>query len=108
MRDICLKDAIKLAKNGTGPISKIIQASNEVGIIVPSILLTNLKKEGYKVSYHVGPGETALKGDNETGAWVQIRLNDNVVGRAYSENNQDALLQAIYGMLKEENGINRN
>ena len=102
MRTACLKHFIELATQTESPLGGLVKAAQEVGVVVPSLLLMQLKEAGYSVTYRVGPGEDAKEGKAEKGAWVVITKDGQVVGRAYSHDEKDALLQAVYAMLKEE------
>lgn len=107
MRAFALKTAIEIAQTARGPIGKIIASAVEVGVIVPSILRAKLKEAGYVTTYHSGPGEHAPQGPHPHGAWVQVRLpqpggESLLVARAYSEDETDALLQAVVACMKEE------
>lgn len=102
MRSECTKDLVDIVNKGISGLTQPLKDALEVGIIVPSILRKNLEKAGYVITYHVGPGESADVGKHKHGAWVQIRKDGVLVGRAYSHDEGDALLQAVYGMVKEE------
>lgn len=104
MRTSSLNAAIDLARLTNGPISKITAGAVEAGIIVPSILKRLLTDVGYSITYHEGPGEDAPEGQHPHGAWVLIKLNDVLAARAYSHDEADALLQAVYGAMREEDG----
>lgn len=107
MRTAVLKHALALAKFA-GPVAAIVAASTEVGMIIPSILAANLEKAGYVLEWK----------DGKVGQWLQIKAlaaeddpgSDEemvwtpylVVANGYSHDKADALLQAVYGWLKEE------
>ncbi len=103
MRSAVLKHAIELSQKKAGPISKIAANAYEAGIIVPSILKAGLEKAGYKVTFHEKPGENAPEGDAKIGAWVLVQKGGEIHARAYSHDRQDALLQAVYAAMREEN-----
>jgi hypothetical protein len=101
MRDACVKNMIALATKGTTPLHDIVRKSIEAGIVVPSILKRNLETAGYQITYHIGPGDAAPQGKHKFGSWIIIKYkNQNVIARAYSHDNADALLQAIYQAIK--------
>ena len=104
MRTTSMQAAIKLAQLGHGPISKIAAGAIKGTVISPTILKDMLTSAGYSVTYHEGPGEDAPEGPHPNGAWVLVKLNNIVAARAYSHDEPDALLQAIYAAMREEDG----
>lgn len=102
MRSESLKHAIKLAQSKCGPLGAIAEKAVEVGVIVPSVLATKLKEAGYAITYHEAPGESAKEGKAKHGAWVIVKLKDDLVARAYSHDDGDAILQAVYAAMKDE------
>lgn len=104
MRSTALQNAIRLARLGHGPISNIAAGAVEMGIIVPSALTRLLTDAGYSITYHEGPGEDAPEGKHPIGAWVLVKLDGEVKARAYSHDEADALVQAVYGAMREEDG----
>lgn len=104
MRAVSLQHAIALTKLGHGPISKITAGAVEAGIIVPSILKALLTDAGYAVTYHEGPRDDAPEGKAPVGAWVRVKLDNAIAAQAYSHDEGDALLQAIYAAMREEDG----
>lgn len=102
MRAVSLQHAITLAKLGHGPISKIAAGAVEVEMIVPSVLKTGLVEAGYTVTYHEGPRDDAPEGKAPVGAWVRVKLDGVIAAQAYSHDEGDALLQAIYAAMREE------
>ena len=102
MRTKSLERALELARAEAGPIAAIVNRSIEIEQIFPSMLVANLKAAGYSTNYKEGDGH---------GAWVLITrddateydyFNQNIVGRAFSHDRQDALLQAVFAAMKEE------
>jgi len=93
---------IELANLATGPFANITAKAVEVGVVVPSILLDELESAGYEVKYYSGPKDSAAEGDAPVGAWVKVWKGKELVARAYSHDVQDAMLQAIYAAMKEE------
>lgn len=117
------KQMIALAALGHGPLSRVAATAVEAGIVVPSVLRSALERAGYAVTYHEGPGEDSPEGKHPHGSWVQVRkvgpakvrhqgadagepsfveVDGPVVARAYSHDDGDALLQAVYGAMREE------
>lgn len=104
MRAIILQNAIKLAQKRNGPISKIAVGAASAHSISVYKLRTLLEEAGYVVTYHEGPGEDAPEGKHPIGAWVLVKLDGEVKARAYSHDEEDALLQAVNGAMREEDG----
>lgn len=104
MRSAVLHTAIRLAQRESGPISKIAAGAIGRGSISTSKLKTLLTEAGYSVTYHEGPGEDAPEGKHPVGAWVMVKLDGEVKARAYSHDEEDALLQAVWGAIREEDG----
>lgn len=102
MRSASTKHAIELANAAAGPLSVIAAKAIEVGVIVPSILKAALAEAEYAVTFHDGPGEDAKEGKGKHGAWCLVRKGDAIVARAFSHDEGDALVQAIYAAMKEE------
>lgn len=100
MRTQAVKDAIEIANAVEHPIANCVKTSIEVGVIIPSVLKTTLAKAGYAVNFRPGDVVTwcLVTHDNAT-EYDENSLN--IVARACSENEQEALLQAVYGVLKE-------
>lgn len=105
MRQACIKDAVQIAENGLGPITEIAREAVEVGVIVPSILERLLEAGGYKIIYtdrdHTAKAEvmhtryvTFLNGDGEK--------QEIMVAHGISHDRKDALLQAVYAAMREE------
>lgn len=104
MRSAVLQNAIRLASAGNGVISKIVRGAVSKESINAAKLKTLLTEAGYSVTYHEGPGEDAPEGQHPHGAWVLVRQDGVVKARAYSHDEDDALLQAVYGAMREEDG----
>lgn len=104
MRTAVLQNAIKLAHRASGPISKIAADAVNRGGISVSKLNTLLTEAGYSVTYHEGPGEDSPEGTHPNGAWVLVKLDGVVKARAFSHDEEDALLQAVNGAMREEDG----
>lgn len=104
MRSAVLQAAIKLAQSSSGPISKIAAGATSKGGISAFKLRSLLDEAGYSVTYHEGPGGDAPEGKHPNGAWVLIKQDGIVKARAYSHDEEDALLQAVYGAMREEDG----
>lgn len=102
MRTASTEHAIKLAKAANGPISVVAAKAVEVGVIVPSLLKAALSEAEYAVTFHEGPGDDAKEGKARHGAWCIVRRKGAVVARAFSHDEGDALVQAIYAAMKEE------
>ena len=102
MRAKSLEAAVQLAQAEAGPIAAIVNKSIEIGVIFPSLLTANLKAAGYAINYRAGTGY---------GAWVLVTRdalteydddNPTIVARAFSHDEPDALLQAVFAAMKEE------
>lgn len=102
MRKVCTDHMVKISRDVDGPFSKIVSQATEIGIVVPSILTSKLLEAGYSINYQEG---------DKHGCWVLISKdkatsydvdNPNIVARAFSHDKADALLQAIYSEMKEE------
>lgn len=104
MRTAALQGAIRLAQLGSGPISKVAAGAVGRGTLSSAKLKTLLEEAGYSVTYHEGPGEDAPEGSHPNGAWVLVKQDGIVKARAYSHDEDDALLQAVYGAMREEDG----
>lgn len=104
MRTTVMREAARLTTLESGPISKLAADAVRAGNISAAKLKTLLTEGGYSVTYHEGPGETAPEGTHPHGAWVLVRLEGQVVAQAYSHDEEDALLQAIYAAMREEEG----
>lgn len=102
MRTPVLQHAISLTKKGNGPLSKIAAGAVEAGIIVPSILKALMTDAGYAITYHEGPRDDAPEGKAPIGAWVRVKLDGAIAAQAYSHDEGDALLQAVYAAMREE------
>lgn len=105
MRKASIDRSVELAMAGAGPAAKLAAGAVEVGIIVPSILVAAIKKAGFKVGYYEGPEEDAKEGKHPHGAWVRVADKEgNVIARAYSHDEKDAILQAWFALMLEEDG----
>ena len=102
MRQAALQQMIELAKVTDGPFSKCVREATEVGVVVPSILETNLRAAGFAINYEPGDGHGAWVLVSTNGATAYDETLDGNVARAFSYDQADALLQAINAELKEE------
>ncbi len=99
MRTSSMKTMIELANKGTTDLHKIVQQSTEIGMVVPSVLKSKLEVGGYLVTFHSDPD-----GGPNTGNWVRVSKDNTIIARAYSHDQNDSLVQAILGWLKENVG----
>lgn len=101
MRSASTKHATELAKKPTGPLSAIAATAIEVGVIVPSVLKAALLEADYSIAYYED-AKCVKEGKAKHGAWTLVRLGEEIVARAFSHDEGDALVQAIYAAMKEE------
>jgi hypothetical protein len=108
MRIQSLKHAVALTQKGVGPLTEICKGAVEVGFIVPSILKKGLEDAGYIVQY-LSPGDESkehktTKVLHRASVYCPIEgAEPAIVAHGMSDSVQDALLQAIYAAMKEEN-----
>jgi hypothetical protein len=108
MTESAMKYAVKLATSGDGPLCQVASQAVETRMLVPSILRQALEAAGYQVTYHVNGQSHAPQGPcaSGRGAWVKVTMagggGRHVVAQAYSEDEPDALLQAVYAAMREE------
>jgi hypothetical protein len=102
-----MRQARALLSRGTGPIATIVADAAEAGIIVPSIARRLLAEAGFAFDVEQRKHTTRLRitrlatpEDELDGAPPGSQV---VVAQAISHDEEDALLQAIFGVLKEEN-----
>lgn len=102
MKSACLADLIRISKVTDGPFSKAVRESTEVGVVVPSILETKLKANGLSINHQAGAdhGNWVLVTTTKTEAYEP--KDKGIVARAFSHDRGDALLQAVYAEMKQE------
>lgn len=114
MNNLALKQAIAIAKAGHGPAGKLVAEAIEVGVIVPSILEARLKAAGFTVLSWL-PGDIPDGKAEPLAKLSEVHIRrpstdadhvshgDSVlVARAVSHDRPDALVQAMWGAVKEE------
>lgn len=76
----------------TGPIGQCFASSLQDGAPVLAILESNLEASGLSVEHRKG----------KAGYWVEVKDNEGaVVAKGYDKTDGEALLQALYGALRE-------
>lgn len=106
MQTAHIKAMVALAQAGAGPLAQLAARAVEVGVIVPSVLEAELVKAGYSVESHHG---------DKHGVWLEVtrsateaEIKDGahtgrtIAARAFSHDRPDALLQAIFAVIKDE------
>lgn len=96
MRTACTKHMIEISEKVQEGFGPLVRAATEVGVVVPSLLETQLKKAGYTIQEQAGTNH---------GMWVTILSNNIPVAHAFSHNRSDAILQAVYAELKTGCGL---
>ena len=93
MRTTAVEDMVKRSQ-GEGLFNQMVRAATEVGVVIPSILKKQLVDAG-----HIIETETKRVGQTH-GVWAIVMKDSQVVARAFSHDEGDAILQAIYAEMK--------
>ena len=93
MRTQAMGEFVLWAAANDSKFANAVRNATEAGFVSASLLEKELQQAGYSVNYTPGEGH---------GAWVEVTEGDAVVARGFSQDNADALLQAIRAELWTE------
>jgi hypothetical protein len=119
MHTLARNAMLKLAPSA-GSIGQIVASVNEGGIVSPRLLEQALTEAGYKViheklkvRYRVSIFKSQSLPDLDTNEPIVPQLGQHeplplLVAHGISDSPEDALLQAVYGAIKEESTAKEN
>lgn len=92
MRTAQLADMKRLAELDA-PFCKLVKASTEIGVVFPSRLKQNLEQAGFKIEVSKRTSLTEV---------LVLNKASEIVARAQSIDENDALVLAVYRKMEEE------
>lgn len=93
MRTAAMKEFVDASASEPGPLSAIAADSVEDGMVIGSVLKTNLEKAGYTIE---------VKNGDKHGFHLTVKKDDVMVAWAFGPTESEALKQAIAAEVKEE------